>query len=237
MIRLPTTLRPARFFRWIWAGILLFLAISITACGQNAAAPATAVVPSPLPSPTAAPPATATAQPLLAPTATLLVANEIAPAAQTECDVEYFFDPAPGSCPAGLPIISAAAEQPFEGGVLIWLEEIDSVLVFYDHGRWLRFDDTWSEDQPQSDPSLVPPTGRFQPIRGFGKIWREQPDVREALGWAMGVELGFESTFQDQAAIPDLSDVTYLRTYNGQVFALIKRGVDEGDWVIAADNR
>jgi hypothetical protein len=160
-----------------------------------------------------------------------------APATQAICDIEYFFDPAPDSCPAGLPVVSAAAEQPFERGILIWLEATDSVIVFYDNGRWQRFDDTWTEDQLKINPALVPPVDRFQPIRGFGKVWRESPEVREALGWALGVELGFESTIQDQAIIPDRPDLTYLLTYNGQVFALVKRGLNQGDWVLAADNR
>ena len=238
MIRLPTTLRPARWVNWPWAGLLLFLVLLTSACSRASVSRGAPVVPSPLPSATAAPQAPETIARPLAATATLIVAEPSStPVTQATCDLEYFFDPAPDSCPAALPAISAAAEQPFEGGVLIWLEETDSVIVFYAGGRWQRFDDTWTADQPESDPALVPPAGRFQPIRGFGKVWRERPEVRELLGWALGVELGFESTIQDQATLPDQPDLTYLLTYNGQVFALIERGLDEGDWVLAADDR
>jgi hypothetical protein len=34
------------------------------------------------------------------------------------------------------------------------------------------------------DPKLTPPNGKRQPTLGFGKIWRENDAVRNALGWA-----------------------------------------------------
>lgn len=150
------------------------------------------------------------------------------------CEYTYFFDPAPGLCPITEPVVSVAAEQPFENGVMIWLEATDSIYVFTKDQRWRRFDDTWSEEQAESDPTIIPPDGRYQPIRGFGKIWRTNPVVRDQLGWAVGVELGFESKIQDQVTPSGGDKVTFLLTYNGQVFALTARGDDEGDWVIAA---
>ena len=120
---------------------------------------------------------------------------------------------------------------------MIWLEETGSVIVFYEDGRWQRFEDTWTEGDPENDPDIVPPPGRFQPIRGFGKLWRERPEVREALGWALGVELGFPSIFQEQSVVEGQPELTYIRTYNSQVFGLVHRAPDEGDWVLAADNR
>lgn len=241
MIRSKITLRPAYYFNFAAAVLSLVLLLSLAACGPESVDPQAPSVPSPLPGPTAAPDATKTGPPPPAPTATLpgspTVQASASPAAQTGCEFEYFFEPAPDTCPAAPPASSAAAEQPFEGGVLIWLELTGSIIVLHDDGRWQRFDDTWTEEQPESDPSLVPPDGRFQPIRGFGKVWRERPEVRDALGWALGVELGFESTLQDQATAAGRPEQTFLRTYNGQVFALIKRDPDEGEWVIAADNR
>lgn len=161
-------------------------------------------------------------------------AVEISLPFQWPCNHSYFFEPAPALCPASLAIESSAAEQPFEGGVMIWLEFTESVYIFdRDDSSWRRFDDTWSEEQPESDPAIVPPAGLFQPIRGFGKVWRENPEIREKLGWALGPELGFESILQEQKQeIPDLS-VFFIKTFNGQIFALTDRGLDQGDWVIA----
>lgn len=153
---------------------------------------------------------------------------------QWPCDHSYFFEPAPALCPAGDSIISAAAEQPFEGGVMIWLEVTDSIYVFdRSDFSWQRFEDTWSEEQPESDPAIVPPAERFQPIRGFGKVWRDNPEVQDRLGWALGPELGFESILQEQLMEQEGTAVIFLKTFNGQVFALTTRGQDQGDWVIA----
>jgi hypothetical protein len=57
--------------------------------------------------------------------------------------------------------------------------------------------------------------------------------VKEKLGWALGPELGFESTLQAQKVEFEDTAVSFLRTFNGQVFALTTRGPNEGDWVIA----
>jgi len=117
---------------------------------------------------------------------------------------------------------------------MIWLAAADSIYMFYkDEQQWQRFDDAFEEGQPESDPSLEPPDGHFQPIRGFGKVWRENPEVRRRLGWAVGVELAFEATLQERANAGSADEVVFLRTFNGQVFALINRGQDHGDWVIA----
>jgi hypothetical protein len=52
------------------------------------------------------------------------------------------------------------------------------------NGQWLKFPDTFTASDPQSDPSIVEPPGLLQPKGGFGKVWRANPNVRAALGWA-----------------------------------------------------
>jgi hypothetical protein len=49
----------------------------------------------------------------------------------------------------------------------------------------------------------------------------------------VGVELAFDAVLQEQAIDEFGDEVVFLRTFNGQVFALINRGLDQGDWVIA----
>jgi len=192
---------------------------------NNVLAPSPTPPEMPIVTPTLAPQPTATLPP--SPTAT----PEPEP---TACPDPYFFLPSPPSCPAGEPLASFAAEQAFEAGVMIWFEATDSIYIFYKAGHWQRFDDSWSEDQIQSDPAFIPPADRFQPIRGFGKVWRENLNVREQLGWALGVELAFDSMMQEQATEIDALGVLFLSTFNGQVFALTTLEQDEGDWVIAA---
>lgn len=96
------------------------------------------------------------------------------------------------------------AWQPFEHGAMVWLSAavpgsgIDgpTVLVMIDEDGWQAIPDTWDESQPESDPSLTAPAGLVQPIRGFGKVWREQPGVREGLGWGLAAEAGFDGLVQ-----------------------------------------
>jgi hypothetical protein len=65
-----------------------------------------------------------------------------------------------------------------------------------DSGIWMIFNDEFEEGDVEYDPKLVPPEGLLQPERGFGKLWRENPEVREGLGWAKQAEIGFVSQYQ-----------------------------------------
>ncbi len=66
-------------------------------------------------------------------------------------------------------------------------------------GLWLAYADTFSEDEPETDPAIVAPEGLIQPKRGFGKVWRENGPVRDALGWATEIELPYPATITDYA--------------------------------------
>ena len=85
--------------------------------------------------------------------------------------------------------------------------------------RWAQYPDTFVEGDPESDESLVPPPGLSQPIRGFGMIWRNNPRVRERLGWATSPEVAFEGMIQADSI--ELSVATlYLRARDGSIIAL-----------------
>jgi hypothetical protein len=94
------------------------------------------------------------------------------------------------------------AYQEFENGAMLWVDVQDdyyplkSVLVLYNDGSFARYQDNWDSSQPVDDPSIVPPDGLHQPKFGFGKIWREAPNVRDRLGWALEPEAGSEGVFQ-----------------------------------------
>lgn len=90
------------------------------------------------------------------------------------------------------------AEQVFEKGRMFWLEPVKQiwVLVGEDEGKWTRFQDTFEEGEPEMDPSLVAPEGLQQPLRGFGKLWRENREVRNTLGWAVTPEFGYVSNYE-----------------------------------------
>jgi hypothetical protein len=223
--------RPA-LCSWLgWLVIVLALSGCNEPAGEATIAPRPAT---PIPQPPAGA-ATATVAapsstpaPVLQPSAT----TEVTPS-PTPCAYDYFFTPAPPLCPREAAMESAAAEQPFTGGVMIWLESAGAIYVFFPDGQWQRFADTWTEAEAESDPTLTPPAGLYQPIRGFGKVWREHAGVRERLGWATSVELGYTSAVQRPVSETG-EEILFLRTYNGQVFYLNEVQPGRGTWGIAA---
>lgn len=161
---------------------------------------------------------------------------------QLICPNAWFFAPAPDECGAS-PLTSAAAEQRFEHGAMIWVQQEWSrwlagenwVFVLYDDGQspaWQVFEDQWREGQDDRDPTLTPPPDLQQPIRGFGLVWREQSQVRQRLGWATEDEKGFSTTVQRTVRFKDES--VYLRAHDGNVWLL---GPNGDQWrKIAAQN-
>ena len=73
---------------------------------------------------------------------------------------------------------------------MIWVQQQRSIYTFYDSARaprWEVFQDSYTDDQPETDPSLnaQAPPYTWQPRRGFGLIWRSKPGVRDRIGWAV----------------------------------------------------
>lgn len=115
------------------------------------------------------------------------------------CPDLWFLENEPDICPSGPAMSSAGAVQNFEGGTMIWVEEEDQIYVlFTDVGSpgWNRYVDAWDSGEPDSDPALLPPDGLYQPVRGFGLLWREEPSIRDRLGWAVDEEVGFPLLLQ-----------------------------------------
>lgn len=111
--------------------------------------------------------------------------------------------PAPAGFPTPVTAQVQGAEQVFEHGRMFWIRHLRQVWVMAagpdeNSGDWFCFNDLFQEGDPETDPSLVPPEGLYQPKRGFGLIWREKEGIRERLGWALTPE--FEL----------LSDYTYI---------------------------
>jgi hypothetical protein len=159
------------------------------------------------------------------------------------CKFEYFFEPSPAACPLGDPLPSWAAEQPFEGGLLTWLEEINggpiqierTIIAFYDDGHWAAFDDTWTPEQPDRDPNITPPEGLYQPVRGFGKLWREDTALHQQLGWATKPEIGYDTLWQWQWQTDGSpASVAFLRTLANGVIRVEGWARGSGTWETVA---
>jgi hypothetical protein len=105
---------------------------------------------------------------------------------------------------------------------MIWIKDDDQIYVLFDDGQspsWRAYADEWDEGEPEDDPTLTPPAGMYQPVRGFGLIWREQEDVRERLGWATDREAAF-STAMQRTSRPRYNDL-FIRALDGGVWKLL----------------
>ncbi len=116
-----------------------------------------------------------------------------------------------------------AAQQPFEHGFMLWLQPSQTIYVFFnDYGgqTYRMYPDNFKEGDPEFDPSLEPPVGLHQPIRGFGLVWRTYPDVRENLGWATAPESGFNTWRQSYQGAGTRDLTTWVKDINRRIYQL-----------------
>jgi serine/threonine-protein kinase len=92
-----------------------------------------------------------------------------------------------------------SAWQPFERGAMLWQANTNLIYILGSDNRWRSIGDKWREGDLDFDPNLAAPAGLYQPVRGFGLVWREQSGVREELGWATREEHGFMALLQEFA--------------------------------------
>ncbi|PJF32396.1 MAG: hypothetical protein CUN52_01895 [Phototrophicales bacterium] len=113
--------------------------------------------------------------------------------------------PTPDIFPTPVVAQIIVAEQAFENGRMFYLQPKDEiwVMIYADasgtSGQWRFYPNTWTEGMSELDTSIAPPTGRYQPERGFGKLWRENASVRDALGWALDTEYGHVTHYEFHA--------------------------------------
>jgi hypothetical protein len=119
-------------------------------------------------------------------------------------------------CPSSNPpdILSvSSAWQPFQNGLMVWLS--GDIYVLYNNGTYQYFADTFVQGvDPETVPD-VPPSGLVTPVRGFAKIWSQNPAVKSGLGFALSGETGVPASvlpFQNglMAALQGRSDTLIL---------------------------
>ena len=146
-------------------------------------------------------------------------------------------------CPTEVASPIEAVEQFFELGIMLWRSDFRTIYALTSQGStavyasdrptgfdqakvtgaddpaWRSFPDYYHEGQPEY-AGHAPPDERFQePVRGFGKVWREQlggPSAR--LGWA--------TTYERRvwAAVQSFERGLILRTDAGRVYVLRNNG-------------
>jgi hypothetical protein len=131
------------------------------------------------------------------------------------------------------------AQEDFEHGYMFWISTQRVIWVLFNAdssgktGEWRSYPDTFVDGEPEFDPNLNPPAANlYQPRRGFGKLWRNTPGLKEQLGWATTPEFALNTTYVYQpGGYLDSNDKYvpqpgkhFITTLSRQVFAL-----SEGD--------
>ncbi len=98
-------------------------------------------------------------------------------------------------CPQSQPVAISSAIEPFERGSMLWAsaladQPVKTIYVLYANGSYQRYPDTWQDGVDPSDTGVSAPSGRFAPIRGFGKVWHSNPAVQHGLGFALRLDAG-----------------------------------------------
>ena len=138
----------------------------------------------------------------IAATNTALHTKDLEASATTEAapTAEPTITPTPDPFPTPVRGNIYVAEQRFEGGWMFWLQPNGQIWLLSadesDRNIWSVYDDTFIEGEVEFDPQIVAPENRHQPIRGFGKLWRENLEVRQELGWALSTEIGHTTRYE-----------------------------------------
>jgi hypothetical protein len=162
------------------------------------------------------------------------------------CSASWFFTfddkhlPLAAFCPEPVRLMDAVG-QDFEGGRVYRYapdttnaaapDQRGTVWVIYNDGEWVTFPDGWDASQPSSDPNILPPSGRYQPVDSIGKVWRENADVRARLGWAYEPQSSFQGRMQLYAVQPGLpgGDTHFIFIDHGKWgIVLLLNSVDMG---------
>lgn len=122
-------------------------------------------------------------------------------------------------CPIGSPPITTApqtAVQTFERGLMIWVQATPgSIYVLKSDGNFERYDDTWVDGVDPVSGNMTAPPGLTEPMRGFGKVWRNNSTVQSGLGWATAGEQGGTATLGEfergrMLALPQRNEIIVL---------------------------
>jgi hypothetical protein len=109
------------------------------------------------------------------------------------------------------PFLVLGSTQAFERGLMIWRSDSKDIYVLFDQGAFLTFRDTWSSGMTPLSCDSSPPEDRFQPAYGFGKVWCDDPNVQEDLGFATAVEHNYSFSLQsfDSGWLIRIADSAY----------------------------
>jgi len=125
--------------------------------------------------------------------------------------------------------IPTIAEELFEGGHTFWRSDTDEVYIVFDRqkngvelygGWWMLHNIPWDGSHPDG-VGLNPPSGKVEPKRGFGWVWRNfLGGANGPLGWALDKEYGFD----DLALTQDFERGLIFRGSDSKMYVLLDDG-------------
>jgi LysM repeat protein len=110
--------------------------------------------------------------------------------------------PAPLVQPPGGTFGANANYLAFENGFMIFRQDQGPIYVFSNTNNSVRSYplSQWGNLQIPNPAPDQPPSGRFRPLSGFGRLWHNVSEVRLAMGWATEErETGYSIFFQTPA--------------------------------------
>lgn len=130
---------------------------------------------------------------------------DICPSAGDETISVYEQASVPLGCAVAPMFTAPTAFQRFQNGVMLHLKGI--YMLQYgpaalgstplDGGPWSGTRDAWREPEPPGRGLAPPEPGLFEPLRGFGKAWREEQDGPDGpFGWAIEEESTGDAAWQ-----------------------------------------
>jgi hypothetical protein len=120
-----------------------------------------------------------------------------------------------------------SASQLYQLGGMFWLEGPPPVIyALLGNGRFQRYDDTYNATTDPFSGGETPPNGLREPVRGFGKVWRSNIDVRNGVGWATGDESGSTANVQ----LFDRGQMIYLPQRGEIIIMSFDPGNISGTW-------
>jgi hypothetical protein len=78
---------------------------------------------------------------------------------------------------------------------MVWNGSTREIFILYNDGTYQTAQDTWTEGEVFND-GRTPPDGRYAPTRGFGKVWFNDANIRQRLGWATAQEQSYNTTWE-----------------------------------------
>ena len=105
-----------------------------------------------------------------------------------------------------------------------------TITMGSDQGDWMFYKEHWNQSGPAESCTVQVPSGKLQPVRGFGWIWCQDKTIRDKLGWALDVERPFSpgvdlfQSFENGFIFRDSDGMTHKKAY-------VLFGKDKGTFV------